>query len=86
MPLSALPRPRSSATPEVHTARFTYFRFRQPIYTADEVGKLADRIERCVEQGLETFAFFKHEEDPRSPLKAVELLKLVRRRIAQERL
>jgi len=65
-------------TPEVRTASYIYFRFRQPSYSPDEVKKLAERIGRCVADGLETYAFFKHEEDPRSPLNAVELLKMVR--------
>ena len=38
------------------------------------------RVERCLADGLETYAFFKHEEDPRSPLNAVELLTTVRKR------
>jgi uncharacterized protein YecE (DUF72 family) len=66
------------STPEVRTASFIYFRFRQPSYTAEELKPLAARIERCVADGLETYAFFKHEEDPRSPLNAVELLNAVR--------
>jgi uncharacterized protein YecE (DUF72 family) len=65
-------------TPEVRTANYIYFRFRQPSYSADEVNKLAERVGRCVDDGLETYAFFKHEEDPRSPLNAVELLRMVR--------
>ncbi len=69
------------STPEVRTASFIYFRFRQPSYSADELKKLAERIERCVADGLETYAFFKHEEDPQSPLNAVELLKTVRKKI-----
>jgi uncharacterized protein YecE (DUF72 family) len=65
-------------TPEVPTANYIYFRFREPSYTPEEVKKLAERMERCVAGGLETYAFFKHEEDPRSPLNAVELLNMVR--------
>ena len=65
-------------TPEVRTANYIYFRFRQPSYSAEEVKKLAERVGKCVADGLETYAFFKHEEDPRSPLNAVELLRLVR--------
>jgi len=68
-------------TPEVRTANFIYFRFRQPSYADEELKKLADRLERCVADGLETYAFFKHEEDPRSPLNAVELLEAVRKKI-----
>jgi uncharacterized protein YecE (DUF72 family) len=63
-------------TPEVRTADYIYFRFRQPSYSAEEVQKLAQRVRKWVSEGVETYAFFKHEEDPRSPLNAVELLKM----------
>ena len=72
----------SITTPEERTAKYIYFRFRKPSYDAAEVGKLADRVERCLADGLETYAFFKHEEDPRSPLNAVELLDIVRKQSA----
>ena len=65
-------------TPEVRTANYIYFRFREPSYSSEDVKQLAARMERCVADGLETYAFFKHEEDPRSPLNAVELLNMVR--------
>lgn len=65
-------------TPEVRTANYIYFRFRQPGYSEEQVKQLAERVSRCVADGLETYAFFKHEEDPRSPLNAVELLQAVR--------
>ena len=65
-------------TPEVRTASYIYFRFRRPSYSPEDVKALAARVERCLADGLETYAFFKHEEDPRSPLNAVELLKMVR--------
>ena len=67
-------------TPDVRTASYIYFRFRQPSYSSEEVKTLAGRVERCLADGLETYAFFKHEEDPRSPLNAVELLNIVRGR------
>ncbi len=35
----------------------------------------------CVADGLETSAFFKHEEDPRSPHNAVEMLDSVRNKV-----
>ena len=66
------------STPEVRTASFIYFRFREPSYTPEELKVLTDRIAGCVADGLETYAFFKHEEDPRSPLNAVEVLTRVR--------
>ncbi len=67
-------------TPEVRTANYIYFRFRQPSYSAEDLKRLGKRIEKCVGDGLETYAFFKHEEDPRSPLNAVELLNAVRKK------
>ena len=71
----------SIMTPEERTAKYIYFRFRRPTYDATDLRKLAERVERCVADGLETYAFFKHEEDPRSPLNAVELLSLVRKKV-----
>jgi uncharacterized protein YecE (DUF72 family) len=71
----------SITTPEERTAKYIYFRFRKPSYDAKDLRALADRVERCLADGLETYAFFKHEEDPRSPLNAVELLKAVRKRL-----
>ncbi len=64
-------------TPEIRTANYIYFRFRQPSYSTEQVHQLAERVRRWVAGGVETYAFFKHEEDPRSPLNAVELLRLV---------
>lgn len=72
----------SITTPEERTAKFIYFRFRRLRYKPAERRKLAERVERCLADGLETYAFFKHDEDPRSPLNAVELLKAVRKHFA----
>ncbi len=69
----------SITTPEEFTADFVYFRFRKPSYEPAEVRNLTVRVQRCLANGLETYAFFKHEEDPRSPLNAVELLTTVRK-------
>jgi uncharacterized protein YecE (DUF72 family) len=69
----------SLTTPEVPTANYIYFRFRRPSYSAEDVAQLAERVERCLANGLETYAFFKHEEDPRSPLNAVALLNDLRK-------
>lgn len=63
------------STPEIRTASYIYFRFRQPSYSPDQVKLLAERVRKHVAEGVETYAFFKHEEDPRSPLNAVDLLK-----------
>ena len=68
-------------TPEIRTASYIYFRFRQPSYSPEDLKKLEERIGKCVADGLETYAFFKHEEDPRSPHNAVELLNAVRSKV-----
>lgn len=72
----------SLVTPEVHTANYTYFRFRKTSYGPDDLHTIAVRVGKCLKDGLETYAFFKHEEDPRSPLYAVELLGTARKGIA----
>ena len=69
----------SITTPEEWTAKYIYFRFRKPSYDAADLHEVSERVEKCLADGLETYAFFKHEEDPRSPLNAVELLETVRR-------
>jgi uncharacterized protein YecE (DUF72 family) len=69
-------------TPEERTAKYIYFRFRKPEYGPADLKQLVSRVEKCVSDGLETYAFFKHEEDPRSPLNAVELLETVRKSLA----
>ena len=61
-------------TPEIHTASYAYFRLREVSYSADDVKAIAARIERVLAQGRDTFVFFKHEEDPKSALDAVDLL------------
>ncbi len=69
------------STPEVRTANYIYFRFRQPSYSPEDLKKLIERVGRCVADGLETYAFFKHEEDPHSPHNAVEVLRSVQREL-----
>src|SRR5664279_1899421 len=71
-------------TPEIRTANYIYFRFRQPSYSAADLKKLVERVGRCVADGLETYAFFKHEEDPSSPHNAVALLRNVRQQVGSE--
>ena len=72
----------SIITPEERSATYVYFRFRKPNYSPADLRELVTRVERCVADGLETYAFFKHEEDPRSPLNAVELLEAVRKNLS----
>jgi uncharacterized protein YecE (DUF72 family) len=72
----------SLVTPEVVTAKYVYFRFRKPSYGPEDLRTLSDRVEKCLRDGHETYAFFKHEEDPRSPLYAVEVLETLRKKLA----
>jgi uncharacterized protein YecE (DUF72 family) len=62
-------------TPEVHTASYTYFRLRETSYSADDLASVVSRVERVLADGRQAYVFFKHEEDPSSPLNAVEVLK-----------
>ena len=64
-------------TPEVHTASYTYFRLREVSYSADDLKQIAARVERVLADGREAYVFFKHEEDPKGALDAVELLEMV---------
>ena len=66
-------------TPEVHTAGYTYFRLRETSYSADDLKQIATRVERVLADGRDAYVFFKHEEDPKSALNAVELLDIVSR-------
>jgi uncharacterized protein YecE (DUF72 family) len=63
-------------TPEVYTAPYAYYRLRETSYSAQDLRNIATRIESALKQDLDTYVFFKHEEDPRSPLNAVEVLNL----------
>ncbi len=69
-------------TPEVATADFAYYRFRREEYSAAERRVIAERVRRLSDSGIEVFAFFKHEEQPDSPLYAVELLEQARAKAA----
>lgn len=66
-------------TPEVHTADYSYFRLREVSYSPDDLMTVAARVERVLAAGRDAFVFFKHEEDPSSPLNAVNLLARVTR-------
>lgn len=59
-------------TPEIATADFSYFRFRRPDYSADDRRNISGRLKELSAE-REVFAFFKHEEDPRSAVWAKEV-------------
>ena len=62
-------------TPDVVTADFCYYRYRKPIYSADERRAMLRRMEQHLETGRDVFAYFKHEETPQGAIYALELLK-----------
>ena len=64
-------------TPDVVTADYSYYRYRKPIYTAEERKKMVERMQEHLAEGRDVFAYFKHEETPEGALYAVELLREV---------
>jgi uncharacterized protein YecE (DUF72 family) len=59
------------------SAPFRYLRFREPPYAAGELEKLAERIDGLLADGLDVFAYFRHEDAPTAPAYAESLLRLV---------
>ncbi len=65
-------------TPDVLTTDFAYFRLRKSAYSTEDRARIAASMRARVEAGEhEVYAFFKHEENPDSPLYARELLQAV---------
>lgn len=62
-------------TPDVVTGPFAYYRFRKPIYTGEERGRMVARMAEHVAAGRDVYAYFKHEETPQGALYAVDLLR-----------
>ena len=62
-------------TPDVVTADFCYYRYRKPEYDVEEREAMVRRMHEHIAAGLDTYAYFKHEETPQGVLYAVELLK-----------
>jgi len=60
-------------TPDVYTADFSYYRFRKPSYTSEELTVVSKRLRDRAGKG-QVFAFLKHEEDPQSAKWAMDVL------------
>ena len=58
-------------------AAFRYLRFRDPPYDEAALRSLAERIRPLVADGIEVYAYFRHEDDPLAPAYAARLLELV---------
>jgi uncharacterized protein YecE (DUF72 family) len=59
-------------------APFRYLRFRDPPYSEEQLAGIAETIEPLLEEGLDVFAYFQHEDAPTAPAYAARLLELVR--------
>ena len=58
-------------------APFRYLRFREPPYSDDELEHFAARIRPLLDDGVEVFAYFRHEDEPTAPRYAEQLLTLL---------
>jgi uncharacterized protein YecE (DUF72 family) len=62
-------------TPLELTARFTYIRLRRSEYSAAQRHEWQKRIHTWAHDGIEVFAYIKHEDNPNAPLIALEFAK-----------
>ena len=58
-------------------APFRYLRFREPPYSDEELEHFATRIRPLLDDGVEVFAYFRHEDEPTAPRYAERLLTLL---------
>jgi uncharacterized protein YecE (DUF72 family) len=59
-------------------APFRYLRFREPPYAEIDLRELAGRIRPLLAEGIDIYAYFRHEDAPTAPASAARLLELVR--------
>ena len=62
-------------TPIKLTAGFTYVRLRRSVYDSGQKQEWQDRIRGWARDGIEVFAYIKHENNPNAPLIALEFAK-----------
>ena len=62
-------------TPMELTAGFTYVRLRRTAYDLDQRHEWQERIRQWARDGIEVFAYIKHQDNPNAPLIAVEFAK-----------
>jgi uncharacterized protein YecE (DUF72 family) len=61
------------------TAPFRYLRLREPPYSEERLAEWADRIRPLVEDGMDVYCYFRHEDEPTAPHYAERLRELVSR-------
>jgi uncharacterized protein YecE (DUF72 family) len=54
-----------------------YLRFREPPWPEEELVAAADRLRPLLADGVETLAFFRHEDEPAAPRAALRLVELL---------
>jgi len=62
-------------TPIKLTAGFSYVRLRRSVYDSGQKQEWQDRIRGWARDGIEVFAYIKHEDNPNAPLIALEFAK-----------
>jgi uncharacterized protein YecE (DUF72 family) len=65
-------QPDEGATPAVVTGRLVYVRLRKTSYAAEELEAWRVRVRGWVAEGIDVYAYIKHEENPDAPRIAVE--------------
>jgi uncharacterized protein YecE (DUF72 family) len=55
-------------------APFRYLRFRDPPYSEKQLSRIADEIRPLLADGVEVYAYFRHEDEPSAPRYAERLL------------
>jgi uncharacterized protein YecE (DUF72 family) len=58
-------------------ASWRYLRFREPPWSEEELEAIAARVRPLLTAGVEVFAYFRHEDEPRAPVAARWLLDLL---------
>jgi uncharacterized protein YecE (DUF72 family) len=64
-------------TPDVVTADYAYYRYRNPSYSPEERKAMVRRMREHLGAGRDIFAYFKHEETPEGVLYALDVLQAV---------
>ena len=58
-------------------APFRYLRLREPPYDDDALAAVAERVRPLVDEDVDVYCFFRHEDEPTAPRYAERLLELV---------
>jgi uncharacterized protein YecE (DUF72 family) len=59
------------------SAPFRYLRFRDPPYSEKDLARIAGEVGPLLAEGLEVYAYFRHEDEPSAPQYAERLLALL---------